>query len=254
MCDSSHVAHITLWHDSTAQSLCLKYKHDRSRSIGCIWHLLFLEGRRVDSTRDEPRDDLEGLPKTLANDRADISFITRVWLSHHNFMHFLQSGFNEQSNQRDMRQTITKRRQCLSDGLNVTDLRAAVCEGQAWYAAEQRGPRADPQSRLGNWLDSPDTSPLCSAATLTWNTHRLHQQQLAYFHPFSRCLSPSKCMGLFISLHIFACKGRDCLFSVSFSMTCAHFLLSFISLPFWPHSYSPFVSSPSTSTIWLHIP
>ena len=164
-------------------------------------------------------------------------------------MHFLQSGFNEQSNQRDTRQTITKRRQCFSDGPNVTDLRAAVCEGQAWYAAEQRGPRADPQSRLENWLDSPDTSPLCSAATLTWNTHRLHQQQLAYFHPFSRCLSPSKCMGLFISLHIFACKGHDCL-SVSFLVTCAHFLLSFISLPFWPHSYSPsFVSSPSTSTI-----
>ncbi|CAJ1054400.1 Hypothetical predicted protein [Xyrichtys novacula] len=78
-----------------------------------------------------------------------------------------ESDFNEQSNQRDTRQTITKRRQCLSDGPNVTDLRAAVCEGQAWHAAEQRGPRADPQSRLGNWLDAPDTSPLCTAAALT---------------------------------------------------------------------------------------
>lgn len=75
------------------------------------------------------------------------------------FTLFLQSDFNELSNQRDKRQTVTKRHQCLSDGPNVTDPRAAACEGQAWHAAEQRGLRADPQSRLGNWLDAPDTSP-----------------------------------------------------------------------------------------------
>lgn len=218
MCDSSHVEHITLSHDSTAQSLCLKYKRDKLRSISCIWHLLFLEGRRVDSTRDEPRHDWAGLRKH-GRWPSGCRPRCRAWLPRHNFIHFLQSGFNEQGNQRDARQTITKRRQCLSDGPNVTDLRAAGCEGQAWRAAEQRGPRADPQSRLGNWLDAPDTSPLCSAATLTWNAHRLHQrrrrqqQQLAYFHPSPLCLSPSKCRNLFISLHISACSGHDCLFS-----------------------------------------
>ncbi len=73
-----------------------------------------------------------------ADDLADISLISGCDI------HFLPLVSKEQSNQRDARQTITERRQCLSDGPNVTDLRAAVCEGQAWRAAEQRGPWADP--------------------------------------------------------------------------------------------------------------
>lgn len=58
-----------------------------------------------------------------------------------NFIHFLHSGLSDQSKQRDARRAITRRRQCLSDGPNVTDLRAAACEGQAWRAREQRGPQ-----------------------------------------------------------------------------------------------------------------
>lgn len=144
--------------------------------ICCFW--------RGEGLTQRLEDDWEGLRKRGPMTEQILASLPGVTSPRRNFTHFLQSGFNEQSNQRDTRQTITKRRQCLSDGPNVTDLRAAVCEGQAWHAAEQRGPRADPQSRLGNWLHSPDTSPLCSAATLTWNTHRLHQrQQLAYFHP-----------------------------------------------------------------------
>lgn len=115
------------------------------------WNLSFLEGRRLDATRDEPGHDWLGLRKPRRWPKRILTSFPGV--PHRNF--FLQSGYSEQANQRDTRQTITKQRRCLSDGPNVTDLRAAVCEGQAWHAAEQRGPRADAQSRLGNWLVAP---------------------------------------------------------------------------------------------------
>lgn len=200
--------HITLSHDSTAQSSCLKYKHNILCLISSIWHLFCLDGRA--RTQREASLDLIGCPMMTGQ-----KYLSHFWvrLSHHNFIHFLQSGFNEQNNQRDTRQTVTKRRQCLSDGPNVTDLRAAVCEGQAWHAAEQRGPRADPQSRLESWLGAPDTSPLCSDASLYMKRSPASSSAAAaataaaagLLSPLSSCLSPSKRMNLFISLHICVC-------------------------------------------------
>lgn len=73
----------------------------------------------------------------LDDDQSGYELHFRVPL--HNF--FLHSGYTERTNRHDMRQTITKQHQHLSDSPNVTDLRAVVCEGQAWHAVEQRGPR-----------------------------------------------------------------------------------------------------------------
>lgn len=167
------------------------------------------------------------------------------------YIHFLQLGFNDQNNQRDLRQTITKRCRCLSDGPNVTDLRAAVCEGQAWHAVEQWGPRADPPNQDRETGSTPLTRRLSAQLPLsTWNAHRLHrrwrqqQQQLAYFH-LSLCLSPSK------HLFPFMISCHDCLSSVSFSMMCAHVLLSFIRLPKFLTLLSCPFSSPLTSMPWL---
>lgn len=177
---------------------------------------------------------------------ADINLISGV--PHRNF--FLQSGYSEQANQRDTRQTITKQRRCLSDGPNVTDLRAAVCEGQAWHAAEQRGPRADAQSRLGNWLVAPDTSPLCSAATL-YMKHSPASSAAAVaaglLSPLSSCLSPSKRMSLFISPRIYQSGGAIFLNDVcplsSFIHKPSTLFGRILTLLSWPFS------SPSTSII-----
>lgn len=69
----------------------------------------------------------ERIGLTVASDQA----VTRCHFLSATSSTSFESSFNEQSNQRDTRQTLTKHRQCLSDGPNVTDLRAAVCEGQA---------------------------------------------------------------------------------------------------------------------------
>lgn len=82
---------------------------------------------------------------------------------------------NERSNRRDTRQTKTKRRRCLSDGPNVTDLRAAACERQAWHAGEQRGPGGWSPVEAGKTGLPPLTRrPSASAAALTWNARRLN--------------------------------------------------------------------------------
>ena len=183
-----------------------------------------------------------------------------VWLSHRNFIRFLQSGFNEQNNQRDTRQTVTKRRQCLSDGPNVTDLRAAACEGQAWHAAEQRGPRADPQSRLGNWLDAPDTSPLCSDASLYMKRSPASSVSAAaaaaaaagLLSPLSSCLSPSKRMNLFISLHICVCV-RATIVCLPFLNGVCPLSRSFISLPLCLVTFRLFSPVPALHLLTLGI-
>lgn len=121
----------------------------------------------------------------------------------------------------------------LSDGPNVTDLRAAVCEGQAWRATEQRGPpglcpirdggkkkkmkeRKQENRKTGS---SPLTlRPLCSAGL---RRHRWQWQQLAYFHPpYSSSMPPSKPVSLFIpSSTTPMCLERQ---NLSFSLCCSN--------------------------------
>lgn len=122
--------------------LCIfRYKHDKLRSISCILASVvswgekdWLNTRRWGKRRKKAVSE-------VANDQADISCNHRCDFlpSHHNFIHFLQSGFNKQSNQHDTRQTITKRRQCLRDGLMwqiwarrcVRDRRGTQCNSEA---------------------------------------------------------------------------------------------------------------------------
>lgn len=170
-------------------------------------------------------------------------------------IHFLQSGFSEQSNQHDTRQTITKRRQCLSDGPNVTDLRAAVCEGQAWHAAEQRGPRGWSPIKTGKqarrpWHVAPllsrhshmknSPAPLAAAAAAAGLLSPslpacVHQNVLICPFPFMYqrlwtmvvCFLPP-CVPTFFHSWAFLSVGR---------------ILTLLSCPF---------SSPLTSVIWLY--
>jgi len=146
MCDSSHVAQTTFSHDSTAPSWCLKYKHGRLRR--------YLAS--VVSGGEKGRLHA-ALHEIGPNDRAAIRLVPGC--DSRDVTRFLQSRFNGESNQRDTRPTITERRRCLSDGPNVTHLRAAPC------VRDRRGTRRDSEGppgglipyrdRGGNWLDSP---------------------------------------------------------------------------------------------------
>lgn len=169
----------------------------------------------------------------LDDDQSGYELHFRVPL--HNF--FLHSGYTVRTNRHDMRQTITKQHQHLSDGPNVTDLRVVVCEGQAWRAVEQRGPRGWCPIKTGKTGLSPLTRrPSAQPPLSTWNTRRASSAVEAVaaglLSPHSSCLSPSKPMSLLISPPISEWRLQVCLSSVSLLSICSYFLLlSFTILP-----------------------
>lgn len=179
----------------------------------CIWHLLFRGGGGVDSTGDEPRRDWEG--KMWANDGAAISLINEVWLPRRrpNFMHFLRRV--------SMGKVISVTRDKQSQSAVSVWATALMWQiWERWRVRDRRGTQrdsegrgADPQSRLGNWLQSPDTSPRRSAATLTRNTHRLQRERRAA----AGLLPPSLCRcvsipNVWICLPSCICTFRPCAF------------------------------------------
>lgn len=98
-------------------------------------------------------------------------WLARFWGSVPRATSPFHSGDGERTNRRDA-EANNRGAAVLSDGLNVTDLRASACEGQAWRAAEQRGPpgwcpiknggkkkRKRKTGKKKNWLVAPDTSP-----------------------------------------------------------------------------------------------
>lgn len=124
------------------------------------------------------------------------------------------SGDGKRTNWRDT-EANNRGAAALSDGPNVTDMRAAVCEGQAWRAAEQRARRADAQSRTGVKKNRKKeklarcpwhVAPLCSAGL--WR-----RRQLAYFHP--PCLRQNPWVCLFPPSSLHPCVSGEAELSVS---------------------------------------
>lgn len=186
----------------------------------------FLEGRKSDKRRAL-------MIGCLVDDQSGYELHFRVPL--HNF--FLHSGYTERTNRHDVRQTITKQHQHLSDGPNVTDLRAVVCEGQAWHAVEQRGPRGWCPIKTGKTGLSPLTRrPSAQPPLSTWNTRRASSAVEAVaaglLSPHSSCLSPSKPMS-FVDFPSYIWAEDPCLFILC---------LSFINL----FLLSPFIHNPSS--------
>lgn len=227
-------------------------KHDKLRSITCVWHLFFLgEGGGWVNARRALRQ--TGVRwrwgcwlENMASDQADISGKWPAW-PERNFIRFPQSGPPTSG---VIGVTRGKQKQSVA-GVWATGLMWQIWERRR--VRDRRGTQgnseaqgADPQSRPGKlacrpWHVALPLQPQLSHETLAGSIRR----QLAYFQP---SVSPSVRLHrhLFISIHASVQSVRLCVF---LSDLCS-FLLSFIRL--WMGTVIP-SSLASTLHLWPRV-